>query len=161
MTGIMKEWTQKLGLRHQGVLVSAVRGVDNEGKNDPSKALLRSYRNVILNSFNDHPSSFIDKVGFDEVKIRMENVLKDFDGYPIHFIFHLIFAAEIIGYKHPDELTRSLWNWFYRTFIHKLHLNPETEEQLDARLTCDEEEFSKRDKLGIEHFEQIKDHLYD
>jgi len=147
MTGIMKEWTKEIGLRHQGVLVSAVRGVDTEGKNDPTKLLLRSYRDVVLESFNDHPSSFIDKVHLDEVRIRMQNVLDDFDRYPVHFIFHLLFAAEIIGYKHPDEPTQSLWNWFYKIFVHKLHLNPETEEQLDTRLTCNEEEFSKRDKL--------------
>jgi len=157
MTGIMKDWVNELGLRHQGVLVSAVRGVDNESKNDPTKALLRSYRNIVLNSFNDHPSSFIDIVEFDEIKTRMLNVLKDFDGYPVHFVFHLLYAAEIIGYKHPDELTRSLWNWFYRTFVYKLHLNIENEEQLDARLTSNEDEFSKRDKLGIEYFEKIKD----
>ncbi len=160
MTGIMKEWVNELGLRHQGVLVSVVRGVDNERKNDPSKALLRSYRDVILVSFNDHPSSFIDKVCLNDVKIRMETVLKDFDHYPVHFISHLILAAEIIGYKHPDIPTKRLWKWFYETFVHKLHLNPETEIQLDERLTCNEEEFSKRDKLGIEHFEEIKDNLY-
>jgi len=32
MTGIMKEWTKEIGLRHQGILVSAIRGGDANAK---------------------------------------------------------------------------------------------------------------------------------
>lgn len=162
MVGILKNWVNELGLRHQGVLVSAVRGADNASKEDSTKALIRVYRDVILVSFNDTPSSFIEKVNLNEVKERMEKVLKNFDHYQIHYILHLIHAAEIIGYKHPDISVSNLWLWFYYKFVSKLHMNPETEKQLDNRLLSCEKEFKEHDKasyLDIIFFEEIKDNI--
>mgnify|MGYP004211630203 FL=1 len=43
-------------------------------------------------------------------------------------------AAEIIGYKHPDPLIRDWWNYVYRELANDMHLNVETEEELDFRL---------------------------
>ncbi len=38
---ILKPWTEKLGLRHQGVLMAIIRGCDNAPKEDPAKSLAR------------------------------------------------------------------------------------------------------------------------
>jgi len=160
MTGIIKDWVNNIGLRHQGVLISAVRGNDTSSKEDPTKALIRVYRDIILVSFNDTPSSFIEKVTLDETKKRMDNVLSGFDQYSIHYILHLIHASEIVGYKHPDRATRNLWQWFYFKFVNKLHMNPESEEQLDRRLLCNEVEFREHNDssvIDLVLFEDIKD----
>lgn len=152
MTGIMKEWTTKIGLRHQGILVSAIRGGDMNAKDDPTKHLLRMYRDVILVSFDKNPSRFIQKIGnMEQLKHGMIKVLDSFDHYPMHFILHIIFASEVIGYKHPEEEMRNIWKWFYETFVYKIHMNPETEEQMDNRLNCDENEFASHDTRCYHH----------
>lgn len=147
MTNIIQEWVSKLSLRHQGVLLSAVRGCDFATKEDSSKKLIRVYRSVILEAFSGKKSSsFIEYVSVEETKERMKYFLNSFDHYPMHFLLHFIYAAEIVGYKHPEKEIRKLWNWFYTTLIHLIHLNPETEEQLDKRLIADEKEFIKNSR---------------
>ena len=151
MTGILKEWVNNIGLRHQGILLSAIRGSDANAKSDPTKDLIRSYRDVILVSFDEKPTRFIEKTSLDETKNRMIKVLDSFDHYPMHFFLHLIYASEIIGYKHPNATIRILWFWFYKTFVYKIHLNIETEEEMDNRLNCSEKEFAKRDTRCFYH----------
>ena len=73
---ILKPWTEKLGLRHQGVLMSVIRGCDNAPKEDPCKSLARCLRFVLLRSFSDKPSSFIENVDDDELSRRMVAVLE-------------------------------------------------------------------------------------
>jgi len=148
----LKDWVMELGLRHQGVIVSAIRGYDCATKDDPIKLLARSLRNAILISFDSNPSSFIDMVPAGEIKERMKPVLKSLDQFHWHYIEHVLFAAEIIGYYHPDEETREIWHWFYTTAVSKMHLYPETKEQLDKRLNADEEAFAtkQREELSNE-----------
>jgi hypothetical protein len=45
-----------------------------------------------------------------------------------------MFAAEIVGYKHPDAATAKRWLDAYKALVHDLHLHPETEEELNHRL---------------------------
>lgn len=138
---VLQEWVQNLGLRFQGVLISATRGCDYLTKEDASKALVRAYRSEILISYDKNPKSFIDKVDDFELAQRMEKLLYSFDHYPLHWIMHMAYAAEILGFYHPIQGRRELWNGFYVRLVKKLHLNPETKEQLDERLSASEEEF--------------------
>lgn len=143
MSSILYPWVERLGLRHQGVLVSAIRGCDSVPKHDPSKALVRVLRNEILRCHCGDPAkacSFIESVGPEETRRRMDAVVCSFDHYPAHFIQHLMHAAEIVGYKHGNQGTG--WLDFYRRMCKKLHVVPESEEQLDARLNADEATFA-------------------
>jgi len=133
MRSVLQDWVMNLSLRHQGVLVSCVRGCDNVPKEDPSKALMRAFRGVILHSFNRTPSAFIDFVDDVTLRERMVAVLKSLDHYPVHYIMHVLHATEIIGYKYPAP-EHIFWLWFYEKLCKCFHVNPETEEQLDARL---------------------------
>ena len=90
MTSVLKPWVEQLGLRYQGVLMSCVRGCDSVEKNDASKNLARCLRSIVLNSFNENPSSFIENVNDIELQERMVAVLKNHDHYPIHYILHII-----------------------------------------------------------------------
>lgn len=142
--GVIQDWVLRLGLRHQGVLMTAVRGLDTSPKEDPVKALVRVLRGAFLNCFCGDPAkarSFIETVEPRELFQRMKAVTSSFDHLPTHYLLHLMHAAEVIGYKHPDETIRGMWFGFYNTMCHKLHLNRETEEQLDARLNATEETF--------------------
>lgn len=139
---VLKPWVETLGLRHQGVLMSCIRGCDAVAKDDPSKLLVRCLRAAVLNSFDPKPSSFIENVDENELLRRMTAVLKSHDHYPVHYIMHLLHGAEIVGYKWPDEGAANWW-WFYRKLCQCFHVNPETEEEMDARLGACEAKFAQ------------------
>ncbi len=56
------------------------------------------------------------------------------DSIPHHYYMHLLYGAEILGYKHPTPSFRERWRSFYIRGVEELHLCPETEDQMDARL---------------------------
>ncbi len=145
---ILKPWTEKLGLRHQGVLMAVIRGCDNAPKEDPAKDLARCIRYVLLHSFSDKPSSFIENVDDGELQRRMKAVLASHDQYPVHYIMHLLHATEIIGYHHPDSYVADRWEWFYRNLCKCFHVNPETREQLDYRLGACEDQFARNAEIA-------------
>lgn len=59
------------------------------------------------------------------------------DEYPLHYILHLIHGLEVIGYKHPMGEVKHCFRAGYVTLVRKFHMMPESEEQMDARLTED------------------------
>jgi hypothetical protein len=46
-------------------------------------------------------------------------------------------SLEIIGYCHPDENVQRTAQWLYAAMVHSLHLNIETKEEMNERLTED------------------------
>lgn len=169
MKSVLQDWVMDLGLRHQGILLTAVRGCDTAPKNDPSKDLTRVYRAMVLNSHNGDPrkaATFIELPDAQEVERRMLAFRKNLDHYPHHYVMHMMHAAQIIGYKRGNIRTRlaadatpgpltlgpnhriydDMWLDLYLLMCKGLHVNPETEEQMDRRLNADEETFAKIDK---------------
>ncbi len=61
--------------------------------------------------------------------------LRELDAIPHHFQLHLLHAAQIVGYKHPDRRVRGWWLQTYERLVHDMHLWPETEAQMDLRLS--------------------------
>lgn len=141
---VLKEWVFNLPYRMQSVLMSALRGCDTARKDDNSKYLSRALRGILLNNA-DPTNTFIVGDGVPEEKY-VTAFLWDVDSYPVHFIMHLSHAAEIVGYKHPEGRLRTWWLDFYSKVVKGLHLNPETEDQLDIRLGYTPEE---KKLLGI------------
>jgi len=155
-SSVLQPWVETLGLRHQGCLLSSVRGCDSVLKEDPSKLLVRMLRGLMLRSFDPKPSSFIEPAHSYEhrrLRERMQAVLSNHDHYPVHYLMHLMHAAEITGYKYPrDGIDNSdladSWKWFYEKLANCFHLQPETEEQMDRRLGACEAEFAKGQKCA-------------
>jgi len=137
-TSILQNWVMELPLRHQGCLLAAIRGCDGQPKENSAKPLVRALRGVILNPADAREvgmlSAFMTR-DFSEAELK--HFLKNWDQYPIHFIDHLMHAFEVVGYKHPNNMIG--WQYFtaYEAMVIKLHLNMETEDQMDARLTED------------------------
>lgn len=147
MPSVLKDWVQNLGLRHQGTLLTAVRGCDTAPKDDPSKLLIRCLRAEILNAHcgdNMQARTFIEAVDMEEMLRRFNLFRKSHDHYPMHYFMHVLHAIEIIGYKAPSNRA-GVWKGFYVSLCNKLHLNVETERELDQRLNADEETFASRD----------------
>jgi hypothetical protein len=151
---VTQEWTHSLTCMQQTVLLTAVRGPDGVAKYHPVKFLLRWYRRCVLLGALDHnvfatpydprggsftgpsydwPSGEVH-VWQTEMDQVVQRYLQSLDELPHHFQLHLMHAAEIVGYKHPDDEIREWWNWLYFELVKDMHLAPESEQELDYRL---------------------------
>jgi hypothetical protein len=149
---VLQEWVMRLGLRLQGVLVSAIRGCDTVQRHDHSKVLARVYRAEILNAYGLDPKkskSFILWADIPATVEMMKKFLNDCDHLPNHYVMHFIHAAEILGYCHPDAERRDMWASFYRVACKKFHLRPETAAELLDRLNKDEDNFHKAQDVDV------------
>lgn len=149
-----QDWLNYIPLMQQSVLFSAVRGPDGMPKyGGGAKMLARWFRRcILLSAFDrqvlDDPidprggsftgPSLIGESDLDPWQDRMQAVVNDYirqsDQLPHHYQAHFMHAAEILGYKHPDDSIRLFWNALYLRLVADLHLNPETETELDLRL---------------------------
>ncbi len=156
---VLQPWVEHLPMMQQTVLLTAVRGPDGLPKYHPTKWILRWYRRCILLSAMDgrvlpdpievnggsftgpscfpptdglgRPTNLSWQILMDE---RVDDYLRSLDEVPHHFQLHLMHAAEILGYKHPDPQVRSWWQGVYVRLVEDMHLWPETAEQMDTRL---------------------------
>lgn len=166
---VIQEWVCGLTFMQQSVLIASVRGPDGLPKLHVAKYILRWLRRCTLISafdgkvldrpyipgggsftgpsmdcyFDIHPEND-NRDAFDEIaEGKMAELAHQYldcvDEIPHHFQLHLMHAAEIIGYKHPDSWVRGWWIWFYRSIVNDAHLFPETEDQMDSRLGDNEQ----------------------
>lgn len=166
MPAVMQDWTHEISMMQQTVLMTALRGPDGVPKYNPPKLLLRWFRRCVLKSAMDgrvldtpyeiNGGSFTGPsvpqptvadytpdwwVGAMEVHVN--EYVAALDAIPHHFQMHFLHAVEILGYKHPEVVTRSFWYTLYLRLVNDLHLQPETEEQLDFRLGDSREQWLK------------------
>lgn len=137
---MVQDWVTELGLRHQGTLFTGVRGCDTAPKHDVTKPLMRAIRFAIFVAFD--PRELTEPKGFmyytpESFAETVRDFSKSMDHYPSHFVWHAIHAIEVIGYKHPNIILRDSFSHAYRLLVGKFYVNPETEEQMDERLTED------------------------
>jgi hypothetical protein len=128
---VFKDWVFALPYRMQSVLVLSLRGCDTARKDDHSKFVQRGLRGLVFNNADPSNDFIVDGIPDEE---RVKAFLWDIDCYPMHYVMHTAHAAEIVGYKHPDEDIATWWLGFYKKVCKALHLNFEREKQLDVRL---------------------------
>lgn len=148
---VTQEWTWELPMMQQTVLLTAVRGPDGLPKYGCVKMLLRWFRRCTLlsamdgrvldNPYDNNGGSFTGpslpgKVESWEPALNeiVDEYLRTLDAIPHHFQLHFMHAAEIVGYKHPDERIRRWWCGLYARLVNDMHVHPETESELDERL---------------------------
>lgn len=141
MSSILQPWVNQLGLRHQGVLVACIRGCDGVIKEDASKPIMRELRGLILIPFDsrelEYEKGFMVSFPSRAAAAAFKSLRKSLDHYPVHYLFHLLHAMEIVGYYHPSKKVRSLYYERYCGLVKRLHLNPESKAMLDERLNED------------------------
>lgn len=129
---VVQEWMNTLTFKQQTVVLVALRGFDGVGKGDPSKPLIKALRATTLKNADPSAQDFMHvNLSWGQVVDFLE---RESHSYPLHWVMHFAHAAEIIGYKHPDVKTREWWNAFYAEVCRVLHVNTESETQLDERL---------------------------
>lgn len=173
---VMQEWTWNLSFMQQTVLLTAIRGPDNTPKYGPVKMLMRWYRRCILVSsleggvitnpyqklvggsfmgpsyyIHDHASSSNEHVWPTAMDDIVSAYLREVDALPHHFHLHLMHAFQIVGYKHPDTDIGSWFQGTYERFVYDMHLNAETEEHMDKRLSDNRDSWlESNDKATVE-----------
>jgi hypothetical protein len=138
---ILQSWVTDLGLRHQGVLLTVVRGYDGWSKHSPQKPLIRELRGLILVPFDERELAFAGgfMCGFPHHPAAQgfKEFCDNIDGLPVHYVMHLVHAIEIVGYCHPEVEVRDVYFLRYRKLCDKFHLYPEQSEEMNARLGSD------------------------
>lgn len=160
MRSVLQDWVTGLPLMQQTVLLTAIRGPDGLPKYHPVKYVLRWYRRCVLLSAMDrrvledpcdpgggsftgpsviggHLPRELGIAWESQMAGRVDDYLRSLDEVPHHFQMHLMHGVEILGYKHPDERIARWWLRVYERLVHDMHLWPEGEEELDARLGDD------------------------
>ena len=142
---IQPTWCLQLPIQQQSVLLLALRGPDGINKTHPCKDVQRAYRGTVVIAarfgrmlhWGEEDDGFMCLALFGDAR-KWERVCDRFfpsvDSIPHHHYMHLLYGAEILGYKHPRTDFRERWHSFYVRGVDELHLNPETELQMDARL---------------------------
>jgi hypothetical protein len=142
---LFPDWVEKLPLQQQTVLALALRGPDGFAKHHASKFVLWFYRACVLKAaaegrmlrHHEYCKTFMSMEACDP--LVWDKLLLDFseveDELPLHFYTHLMHAAQVLHYKHPDSLIRERWGKFYYQCCDFLHMFPETESNMDKRLS--------------------------
>jgi len=140
---VLQDWVMELPLRHQGTLLTAVRGCDLEPKqwtamgfsDSPGRRLTAFIRYCFMNPADDReidiPGAFFQSTPPANFKPS------EFGHLPLHWYTHVMHALEIIAYHHVDARVQATASLLYRKMVDGLHLNAETKEQQWERLTED------------------------
>lgn len=134
---VLHDWVCSLTFQMQALLLTAMRGPDENNKYNAAKAIIRYLRGTVIKPAGDwHQKNDNDFMwGQYELFYSYADAFwADHDEYPHHFIMHLVHCAEVVGYKYPDKTIAQCWLEFYKNACHAFHMNPETEDQLDRRL---------------------------
>jgi hypothetical protein len=173
---VQQRWVLNIPFMQQSVLFAAVRAPDGLRKDHPVKVLLRWYRRCILLSafdkrvlgtpfeegggsftgpFGDHHAR--DIFGLNEnlngwplghwFDLTRQVYLRHVDEIPHHFQLHFMHAAQIVGVHHPDDDTRHWWRTFYLMIVNDAHLHPETDAEMNLRLSDNDAEWKAREEV--------------
>lgn len=154
---VLQDWVHELSYMQQTVLITATRGPDGLSKDHIAKVLLRWYRRCFLISAFEGKvlsdpnqpggGSFMGPCTKASINDVVDEYLRSVDEVPHYFQLHLMHAAEILGYKHPDILIRKFWYKVYFRIVRDAHLCPESEVAMDKRLGDNEENWRNGEEV--------------
>lgn len=129
---VVQEWLYlNCSWKQQTVVLCALRGCDGLIKGNPTKVLSRTLRNVVLKNADDSTSFMYNKKITDK---QIRDFTDYLDSLPVHYVTHFTHGIEIVGYYHPDEEIRKMWNDIYLVICRNFHMTPETKEENKERL---------------------------
>lgn len=98
MPSIIQAWVENIGLRHQDVLISAMRGCDTAPRYDPSKLVQRLLRGAVLEPHCGRTGKPMTCIMVEPDHDKWWEIaypfLRSWDHYPNHYVMHFIHAAD-------------------------------------------------------------------
>lgn len=144
MKSVLQDWVMELPLREQGTLLTAVRGCDFEAKTwtsqgvgySPGRRLTAFIRFCFMNPAD------VREVDYEEGSFFQSNPPNpfkpsEFGHLPQHWYSHAMHSLEIIAMRNPNEEISLKAFKLYEAMVHNLHLNCETQNQMENRLSED------------------------
>lgn len=134
---VLHDWVCGLPFQMQALLLTAMRGPDENNKYNAAKAIIRYLRGAVIKPAGDWRGNNNNDFMWGEYEkfyIFSNTFWQDHDEYPHHFIMHLVHCAEVVAYKHPNIRVCEHWLRFYNEACKSFHMQPETEKQMDKRL---------------------------
>ena len=134
---MLRDWVELLPLREQGVLLSGMRGCDLTPKVplDSSERQLVSYLRYLVCHPNAEHEVGAAPGAYMQPNPPEEWTPSEFGHYPQHWYAHIMHAFQVVAYRHPELRARRRAEAIYRSFVHSLHLEPESFETMAARLS--------------------------
>lgn len=136
---VLQDWVMELPLREQGTLLTAVRGCDLTPKyplDSPERRLVAAIRGAFMVPADEREVD-VENGSFMSRRIPGDFKPSTFGHYPQHWVAHVMHAAEVLAYRHPQYFIAKQWLSIYETFCRSLHVPVETFEQFEARLSED------------------------
>lgn len=135
---VQRLWLFRLPWKMQTVVNQGLRAPDTH-MCPKIKIVCRWVRSVVLNNADDDHAFMCRKKGMP----TFSDLTNELNYCSMHFATHLLYALEIIGYKHPNQEIRGIAFGYYSNIVEGIyHFNLETEKELDVRL-ADVEEVEK------------------
>lgn len=129
---VLRAWVADLPWKQQSVLLSGLRGPD-ERRCPEVKKVIRFLRAATQNDAGvTAEDSYLDGGSLDDVNTR--GVLREVEYLSVHFATHLLYALLIVACGCPDGDVAEQAGDLYDAIVDDWHLNPETREQMEARL---------------------------
>ena len=143
MSSVLRSWVEnECTWMMQAVLLAAFRNCDGASSAGPHKTLVRGIRMLCIKSSFPRAklSSGFVPPNHAEILVAVDEwVNKDWDRFPVHYVTHVMHAAEVIAYCHPDINVRQVWGRVYVTMVDGFHLNVESKEHFFIRLEGDKD----------------------
>jgi hypothetical protein len=140
---VLQDWVVQLPLREQGTLLTAVRGCDDEPKmwiargvaESPGRRITAWVRWCFMNPADPRE---VDVPGaFFQSRPPFPFKPSGFGHLPQHWYSHIMHGLEVIAYRHPHEDIRMTAFGLYQQMVWNMHLNVETMQQFNTRLSED------------------------
>lgn len=144
MKSVLQDWVMELPLREQGVLLTGVRGCDDEPKlwssqgvsYSPGRRLTAFIRWCFMNPADPRE---VDRAEGAFFQSKPPDPFKpsEFGHLPQHWYSHAMHCLEVIAYRHPDRHVAIISLQLYCSMVHNLHLRPENQNRMIERLSED------------------------
>jgi hypothetical protein len=146
MAYLLQDWTRNLPMHQQSALLMPIAGPIDQQMVNSITTVVRCYRGSLFNSpgygrplRNNEACGLCDMTIADILntyawQTTVRNFIRDIDGIPVIWFRLFLSGVKIMGYKHPADRLRERWNGLYLKCCELMHVLPENEEALDARM---------------------------
>jgi hypothetical protein len=136
---VLQDWVMELPLREQGTLLTAVRGCDLTPKyplDSVERRLVACIRGAFMVPADERE---VDKENGSFMSRRIPLTFKPsaLGHYPLHWVTHVMHAAEVLGYRHPEEEIAGAWLAVYAKLCTSFHVPMESFEDFEERMSED------------------------